>query len=1537
MNTVIPSGITPPYPVPEATPLSTVGPTDVKPSAPAAPQIEIATLDLIKQSAGATGKANPIDLVDHPQTALLRDLLARKDFNAIAQIVTNFGPGITKLELNLDEIKAIYNGFCEGALTFYSADKAKAIEKLLNLSQIDINQKIQGLTEMVDFAAVKSLLSISSDQALKGLNATTRSQIIDSLGLNSVMRLGTEATRGSGANYQLTPEEKLAAKLLKSIGNDTERLGILEKMSQFSRDDVTFAYINSLSADELATMPESSKKQLLEYLIDTSINLPFAKIDLNSAFNLDDALNVVSKNHAEAARRLYVAMKPETQSEQEVQDLRVKSDEFMKQINELEQLLKNDIQTGKIDQKKIDSYRNQLQGLQQKYPNQPELQKKVAELLESLNGLQNGLTQASQLQHQGVSSLSQTLEQLEQTKTSLSDSQTQLNRLSQTLNESSKELNTAETKLATQLQQLAAMRNQLVGLGDNFTGLLDQLSAMPESQLRNKLPQIELLLKQLQQNQSKLDGMGGEQTEIHQQLDAIRDELSKGKQALEASVSKVSLDYQKLQERKTLTQSLLHSYQEKLNQLESQYTTADQQLNALSSLPEADRQQYQQDLTQVRQKLDQHQSQVKEIQSGLSRLNSAMTSLESAFNGLKSQAEETQTTFTQLETQIVKLEEMSESASETREEINTALIQAKEQALQLINKFKSGAGSVQKMDSGKLLKAAKAELEQMKARLNKEAIQTPEQVQSELQEIDALLAQIALIQQDASSAFKALGSLSNEITSGKKALEEAAAKLGNCTQAVADAQAQTNKAQSQVQTVQQQLEQNKAQLIVYHQRVEALNTQLNELSKANQSSKSSYFDLFKQEDSEGLVGFDQMINAKEQEMLSTLTQSDQKRAQIESELRSLKATIDNIQSTMEKQDQSLAVYEKDLQEKLSNLQSLSSKVDEIKADYQQKITDFNTKQLQFSDAITALSQKEPQSNLVKKAITRAQKELQKVENVQKDASTLMTNYSQFAIDALASEQQLATGIQNIQTARQSTLSVLEQIKPIASEVNQEVAAMDQHIQAQNELEQRIKSIHEQLKSGQIDYASAEEQLKTLDFDSATAARAYSINRQEIDQIRDDIKKAKAEQQQAARTMSEFKGQGYSSKIQEAQAKIAEANSKYETYQSEFNKSRDIFLQMQKKLLEARGQIGISNRDYQTILSEMNKLLSSGKQIGPEDMAKLVEFEKRLQAIEQNEVQFHGETSFQIESLNHLKSDLNLTIGELKSVGEELTKTKTELTTYRAELQRLKQGLEATQPGLIQTRASLAEKIARLESKGNSLTADDRQLLTELKDLLKELDQTIATNSAQMGELGNNIQQIDEMLLTINRTLSEMSVLKLNLELLVGQISEAIDKYEVLLDALNALKDLVIDLKSKLQTVQKQAAGIEKKNQNTPQTTGNRPTNTVGSGTTPEALPPELAQKRGDLDRQSFSNRLTSQFSNMLSQRQRQSDKQLEEKHQAARESLKKNLEQQLQSLRQQESDLQAESKKQASLEAITEYLIQQAHLGNSVTSGLNIV
>ncbi len=35
--------------------------------------------------------------------------------------------------------------------------------------------------------------------------------------------------------------------------------------------------------------------------------------------------------------------------------------------------------------------------------------------------------------------------------------------------------------------------------------------------------------------------------------------------------------------------------------------------------------------------------------------------------------------------------------------------------------------------------------------------------------------------------------------------------------------------------------------------------------------------------------------------------------------------------------------------------------------------------------------------------------------------------------------------------------------------------------------------------------------------------------------------------------------------------------------------------------------------------------------------------------------------------------------------------------------------------------------------------------------------------------------------------------------------------------------------------------------------------------------------------------------------------------------------------------LNAQIKDQATLEAVTDYLVQQAHLGNSVTSGLNIV
>lgn len=68
---------------------------------------QLAPQDQIRQTAGVTGKAAPVDLVGStPQVNQIRDLLARKDFDAITDLVNRLGErGLGKLDLSLDEIK----------------------------------------------------------------------------------------------------------------------------------------------------------------------------------------------------------------------------------------------------------------------------------------------------------------------------------------------------------------------------------------------------------------------------------------------------------------------------------------------------------------------------------------------------------------------------------------------------------------------------------------------------------------------------------------------------------------------------------------------------------------------------------------------------------------------------------------------------------------------------------------------------------------------------------------------------------------------------------------------------------------------------------------------------------------------------------------------------------------------------------------------------------------------------------------------------------------------------------------------------------------------------------------------------------------------------------------------------------------------------------------------------------------------------------------------------------------------------------------
>ncbi|PKL75358.1 MAG: hypothetical protein CVV27_15795, partial [Candidatus Melainabacteria bacterium HGW-Melainabacteria-1] len=505
MNTVRPNGAGPQFSsIHDAGAQAPLG----QPAKPVAtqPPTHLNPQDQVTQTAGDRGRAAPVAIVGGgPQAERIRTLLASKDFDGIVALVNQLGiNGIGKPDLSLDDIKAIASGLGQDQ-TFarYTAEERQAVEALLRASQLSPNEKVYGLKTLNGPDSVLSYVRSAPASELKSLSMTNRQMLLTVLDPGSsiwgtIQGAANEAIlrRGNGESQQI--EDRFASKILRSARNEAEVRELLDKINQFNRDDVTFRYVMDLSAEELSGMSDSLKQELLRHLIDTGVSLPFGfNLDLNSVANFDETLGMTFKQHAQAARRLYVALSPTSRQSAEVQTLVAKSDDLMQQLTQIESSLQQDLKAGKLNQEKISAYRSQLEGLKTQYAHQPEVQQKVAALLGTLSQLQEGLSQASRTRVDGIGQLRQARTQLSQTQTSLKSAQTQVQQLEQKLKTQASQLDQSEAKLLGQLRQLAGLREQSAELGSELTSLLAEAEQLQNGSLRGKLPQLDQLLSRL--------------------------------------------------------------------------------------------------------------------------------------------------------------------------------------------------------------------------------------------------------------------------------------------------------------------------------------------------------------------------------------------------------------------------------------------------------------------------------------------------------------------------------------------------------------------------------------------------------------------------------------------------------------------------------------------------------------------------------------------------------------------------------------------------------------------------------------------------------------------------------------------------------------------------------------------------------------------------------------------------------------------------------------------------------------------------------
>lgn len=1558
MNTVSQPGVGPQYSVQDAGAKAAIGVTPKAAPAAAEPanavQAGIDPKDQVNQSAGASGKAAPVDLVGSSTAVAtqIRSLLARQDYDTLAKVVNQHGVrALGKLDLSLSEIKAIASGLGQdGTFSRFTQDERDAVQALLVASKISPSERLQGILGLLGPDAALSHLRTAPLAELKGLSQTERSQMLTLMGsdggmIDSFKSAVNEVVMRRGMGISQQAADDLTSKLMRAAGSENERRQLLQQVSQFDRDDVTYRYVMNLSAKELAGLSDDFKQDLLKQLIDTGISLPFnLNIDFNSVGNFDETLNMTFKEHAQAARRLYVALKPETQKSSEVQALVAKSDEMMKQLGEIESALKQDMQSGKLNQGKIDDYRKKLQGIKAQYANQPELQQKVDALLGTLNELQTGLSKAEQSRSQSVSQLKQTSEALNKAQGNLGKLQGQVKALGQKLDQADQKLSQSEARLKAQLEKLSKLRGDVAGFSDKAAAVIDELKPLLASgKLRSKLPEIDKLMSQLQQADSELGGLSSEQEILRAELKTLRDGIASERGTLTEAAKDFNQARGELGTQRKALEKQLTAYDKQIGTLESAHAKAREQFAALTDLPAGEREKLQGALDEARKQIDGHQASLEQMQQTLSEtVVPAATAIEQAAETVNQAVSDVEQSFAAVTRKAEATAVMVDAASDATDSTRKALDDLKSQVKGFTDEMRK---SLPKLGLNELLDARAKILAQKQELLNGN---DPEQLKAELSELDGLLEQVKELEQAIATSSGVQNSLSSSLDELKDQRSSMESELGHAREAVTQAGEEVKQAQNSIQATQTRLKSLDGSLAEYETKLKGWSEALAQLDADNSKSKDAFNKAFasgeKQPPKPSQLSQAQLqqFETERNKMLAGFETVEAKRAAIEKELAGLKRKLGDIKGEMSSQRDLLSGYQKTLSEKTISLEAKRGQVENLSRKLQD-VNDNNRTKLADSEAMLAKwASKMPENAAVAAAIAEARTKVMQLrailassEQTVRDSGDQLAGLIALERKAKSVQQGLGEGISSID----ATSKDLVKTEASVAGVSQKFDTLNQQKAA---LQAKADALFERIGKGGISAAQIQEELKQIFAgvqDPATLKKLEGSGAAlfKVYQMLEQGEQIHASSQGLLAEVAKLKA-AYGPELAAMRTLMRQLKAETAQMEKDVQETQNGLLQVQRDLLAQRRQLGITNPAYTRTLERYAQLLQSGKPLSKADAAELQSLEQSLTGMEAQLAQASHFLSERITSMNMLKSKVNARIEELNQKTASLMGLRSQLLEVRGKLGESREALSQHHQNLKGQREELVKQLAALDalaaSGGISKVSDITAARQKLLDAIAAVDKQLGDIAKDIDATGTAVKDIDSAIKELDACIQEASNLKQQLEMIQGKLAELLAQVDLLKLDLSQLVKAVSELRLKIQEVETQAK-LELEGEPTA-AEGPAPKQAPADANMDESLR-QTSQQRTDLGRQKLSQRLSDQFSSFWTQRQRQDEAKRESDHQTRRQAFVKDLEQRILLSRQYQSELEAQIAGQQQLEAINEELVQQALLGDKPVSSFNVV
>ncbi|KAL0215444.1 hypothetical protein P9112_007628 [Eukaryota sp. TZLM1-RC] len=600
---------------------------------------------------------------------------------------------------------------------------------------------------------------------------------------------------------------------------------------------------------------------------------------------------------------------------------------------------------------------------------------------------------------------------------------------------------------------------------------------------------------------------------------------------------------------------------------------------------------------------------------------------------------------------------------------------------------------------------------------------------------------------------------------------------------------------------QKALEDTRNQLGIYKSEAESLKTQL---SNANQQLRAAQAH---QDQLQGRVGAlsSELQRARDEGTATCeeLSQREVKLKELEAELQSSKASVDELQredadlhAALQAKETEISAYSKKLEEEISALhqqrlaeisdleERKQGEISQLKTSYEQKLNELRSN-------LDELSQRESEG--VQKISALQSELLVHTESMKKDNEALINaqkaledTRNQLGIyksEAESLKTQLSNANQQLRAAQAHQDQLQGRVEALSSELQR---ARDEGTATCEELSQREAKLKELEAELQSSKASVDElQREDADLHAALQAKeteilAYSrkleeeisaLHQQRLAEI-SDLEERKQDEISQLKTSYEQKLNELRSNLDELSQRESEGVQKISALQSELlvhaesmKKDNEALINAQKALEDTRNQLGI----YKSEAESLKTQLSNANQ--------------QLRAAQAHQDQLQG----RVEALS---SELQRARDEGTATCEELSQREAKLKQLEAELQSSKASVDELQREDADLHAALQAKETEISAYSKKLeeeiSALHQQRLAEISDLEErkqdEISQLKTSYEQKLNELRSNLDELSQ-----RESEGVQKISALQSELLVHTESMKKDN-EALINAQKALED-----------------------------------------------------------------------------------------------------------------------------------------------------